>query len=110
MSLVPPIRKGAQRFFSRRIGIISVFALCGLVTRFSPLSFEKTPVHLSARSHANLNQHQYLDHEDSQWVAPPRVTPETPRLAVTPHPAQIAEPFIETATQGWHYNRPPPAR
>ncbi len=108
MSLVRPNRKSSRGLASCRVLIMCVAVLSLLSVRFAPPSLPHISTGLAAHSQADHGHRPCFDHEDSQWATAPNPVLNTPPPAESPHANPTAEPFIEIATDGWHYNRPPP--
>jgi hypothetical protein len=108
MSLVRLIRKSKCGLVSFRAAVMCVAAFSLLWARVTPPGLPHTSLSLSFSSHAAHDQRQCFDHEDVQWTTSASAPLAVPPPVVSLGPIHSAEPFVEIATDGWHYNRPPP--
>lgn len=107
MFFVRDIGKSSHGLVLNRAVIMCVAAVGILLARTTPPSFPH--LKLTVNSQADHGHRQCFDHEDSQWVGPPPSTAQaTPPPVVSSHLTYASEPFVEIATEGLHYNRPPP--
>jgi hypothetical protein len=106
MSLVRHFRKSNHALVSFR-AIACVAALSVFLVRSAPPSLPHIYLGTSLNSTTH-NERQQFDHKNSQWATPLVTTLITPLPVTAPDPIPVAVPFVEVATGGWHYNRPPP--
>lgn len=107
-----PIRlfwKSNGRLVSRRAAMVCVASLGFLLARGTPSSFRQVAAGVSARSVAGQMHKQCFDHDDFQWLSPPRASLIAPLPAEASAFVVAAAPHADIVTDGWHYNRPPPA-
>jgi hypothetical protein len=108
MSLVRPIRKSSRGLVSYRVLIMCIAALSLLSVRIAPPSIPHISTGLAVNSAGDHDHRLCFDHEDSQGATTPSIALNTPPPVVSPHSTASVEPSVAIATDGWHYNRPPP--
>jgi hypothetical protein len=79
-----------------------------LLARGVPPSLRQLIPGLVASSLAGNDHKQCFDHDDFQWLSSPSAAPTALQPFASSAPAVVPEPHLEVATDGWHYNRPPP--
>jgi len=107
MSLIRRIRGSRRVPVLYRAATVCIAALCLLWVRSAPPSLPHISHSLAVRARTH-DQRQCFDHQYSQWLTLSRAPLFIPPPVVSPHLTNAVEPFVEAATDGLHYNRPPP--
>lgn len=106
--MTPPrrIRKNVGRLIWLGAAIICVVAL--LWPRGAVPTFGFSSSTSDFRSTAHHDRGRCFDSEDSGWVAALGTPLVVPPQVASSEAIYNPDAFVEFATDGWHYNRPPP--
>ena len=108
MSLVRATRKIIGSSGAIRV-LILCFAVAGLLcARSVPPTIPHALCHSNVVSQADHGHKQYFDQEGLQWANRPNTPLAVPPVVVSFQACAPSETFVETVTNGLHYNRPPP--
>jgi hypothetical protein len=92
-----------------RVSIMCVAVLGILPARSAALHVPSaSPLAIAVSSHLNHDYRQCFDHEDMQWGVCPHTSPTAFTPSVSPLVLYASQLFVESVTDGLHFNRPPP--
>jgi hypothetical protein len=100
--------KSRREFVSFR-AVVMCIATLGLLARCAPPDVQQVFHGSVVNSQADHGHKPCFDHEDYQWLSSPSAHLIAPAAVESPQPVLAATLNIESVTDGWHYNRPPPA-
>jgi hypothetical protein len=108
MALIRLLWKRNFGKLSHRAVIVCTALLGFLLVRAAPLSLQRLTHGSVSHSLSTHDHKQFFDHDDFQWLSPPRGTLTAPTQVASSHLPVAAPPHVDIVTDGWHYNRPPP--